>query len=119
MTTNKFETIFTEEEKKEIVSAIEFRSLLGISCPINTEDELIEWGKNLLNKKREEKEKEALAKAKKEAKEIAKATEMGLTLEEYRKEKNRQRNIKRIKNEIEKLEKELARKKEYLKKLEG
>lgn len=68
-------------------------------------------------------EEEAKAKAEKKAKEAArlkaKAEKEGLTVEEYRAKKNKERNITRVKNEIEELEKELKRKKAYLKKLEG
>ena len=57
------------------------------------------------------------AAAKKEAKERAKAEEAGLSLEEYRAEKKRLALVKKINKEIAELEKEIARKRAYLEKL--
>lgn len=69
---------------------------------------------------------EAQRKATREANDKAKAEKAGMTLEEFKKERVRQANIKRAKTEIEKIEEELkyvkrklARKKAYLKELEG
>lgn len=63
--------------------------------------------------------KREAANKKRLATEIAKAEAVGMTLEEYRAEKSRKGQIKRLKNEIEDLEKTLKRKRAYLKKLEG
>lgn len=68
---------------------------------------------------KEEAKAKAERKAKAEARKIEKAKAMGLTLEEYKAEEKRKREIKIIKKEITALEKELAEKKTYLKKLEN
>lgn len=51
--------------------------------------------------------------------EIAKAEALGMTLKEYRADKARRGQITRLRNEIEDLERELKKKRAYLKKLEG
>ena len=71
------------------------------------------WAEHKERSAREEAEK----KAKKEAKERAKAEEAGLSLEEYRAEKKRLALVKKINKEIAELEKEIARKRAYLEKL--
>lgn len=68
---------------------------------------------------RAKEEKAERAKAKREAREAEKAAEAGLTVEEYKKVKRRQAEIRKVEREIEQLEAELANKKarlEYLKK---
>lgn len=64
-------------------------------------------------------EKEAKKKAERKAREAAKAAEAGMTVEEYRAEKKRLANIKKIKKEIETLKAVLAKAEADLKKLEG
>lgn len=66
------------------------------------------------NRKKTEEEIKANAKAKKLAKEIAKAEAEGMTLEEYRKNKATKALCTRLEREIAELEKELARKKKVL-----
>ena len=65
-----------------------------------------------------DRERLANARAKRQATELKKAAELGLTIEEYKAEKAKKAKITRLKNEIAELEKTLARKKAYLKKLE-
>ena len=67
---------------------------------------------------REDKEK-AERKAKREAKEAQKAAEVDMTVEEYRKAKAHKAQITRVKNEIKRLEDQLANLKETLVKLEA
>ena len=67
---------------------------------------------------REDKEK-AERKAKREAKEAQKAAEANMTVEEYRKDKARKAQITRVKNEIKRLEDQLANFKETLAELEA
>ena len=64
-----------------------------------------------------EEEKTERAKIRRKETEARKAAEAGMTVEEYRKEKNRKANIKRVEKEITALEAEIARKKAYLAKL--
>ncbi len=64
-------------------------------------------------------EKRKAAQEKRLANEAAKAEALGMTVKEYRAEKARRGQITRLKKEIEDLEKELKRKRAYLKKLEG
>lgn len=64
-------------------------------------------------------EREAKAKAKKEANLKAKAEAAGMTVSEYKTFKNRERRIRAIKNEISEMENELARKKAVLEELEA
>lgn len=66
---------------------------------------------------KKEEEKREKAKAKRKATEERKAAEAGMTVEEYRKEKARQKRIERLKNEIEELKKELENKKAELERL--
>lgn len=66
---------------------------------------------------KKEEEKREKAKAKRKATEERKAAEAGMTVEEYKKEKARQKRIERLKNEIEELKKELENKKAELKRL--
>ena len=54
------------------------------------------------------------AKAKRKETELRKATEMGLTVEEYRKAKARKATIAKVTKEIEELEKALEQKRKYL-----
>ena len=54
------------------------------------------------------------AKQKRKENELRKATEMGMTVEEYRKAKAHKAAIARTTREIEELERELARKRKYL-----
>ena len=69
--------------------------------------------------KAKEDAKKAQQKARREANERRRASEAGMTVEEYRAEKRRQKAIKTLTEEITALETELARKKALLKKLEG
>lgn len=62
----------------------------------------------------ERKAKEERAKAKRKETELRKATEMGLTVEEYRKAKAHKATIAKVTREIEELEKVLEQKKKYL-----
>lgn len=73
------------------------------------------WAETLEARKAEK----AARKAAKEAKEAEKAAKMGMTVEEYKAAKKRAAAIKEAKEEIERLEKALAAKRAYLKKLEG
>ena len=66
------------------------------------------------NRKKAEEEIKANAKAKKLARETAKAEAEGMTLEEYRKNKATKALCTRLEREIAELEKELARKKKVL-----
>ena len=66
---------------------------------------------------KKEEEKREKAKAKRKATEERKAAEVGMTVEEYRKEKARQKRIERLKNEIEELKKELENKNAELERL--
>lgn len=66
------------------------------------------------NRKKAEEETKANAKAKKLARETAKAEAEGMTLEEYRKNKATKALCTRLEREIAELEKELARKKKVL-----
>lgn len=66
---------------------------------------------------KEMEDREAAAKAKRAEREAAKAAEAGMTVAEYRAEKARRANIKRVENEIARLEKELAAKRAKLEKL--
>lgn len=54
------------------------------------------------------------AKAKRKETELRKATEMGLTVEEYRKAKARKATIAKVTREIEELERVLEQKRKYL-----
>lgn len=58
------------------------------------------------------------AKIKRKETEKRKAAEAGMTVEEYRKEKNRKANITKTQNKITELKKELAKAEAYLAKLE-
>lgn len=82
-------------------------------------EELPEHTKTWTEIVEEEAKKKAERKAKREATEAKKATEAGMTVEEYRAERKRIALAKRVANEIAELEAELARKKALLKKLEG
>ena len=62
----------------------------------------------------ERKAKEERAKAKRKETELRKATEMGLTVEEYRKVKTRKATIAKVTREIEELERALEQKRRYL-----
>lgn len=62
----------------------------------------------------ERKAKAERAKAKRKETELRKATEMGLTVEEYRKAKAHKATIAKVTREIEELEKALEQKKRYL-----
>ena len=64
------------------------------------------------------KKEEADRKAKKLAKDTAKAKAAGLTLEEYKARESLKRRIRKAKNEIADLEEALADKKKYLERLE-
>ena len=66
------------------------------------------------NAKAERKAKEERAKAKRKETELRKATEMGLTVEEYRKAKAHKATIAKVTREIEELEKALEQKRRYL-----
>lgn len=66
---------------------------------------------------KKEEEKREKAKARKKANEERKASEAGMTVEEYRKEKARQAKIKRLEIEIEELKTKLENKKAELKRL--
>lgn len=57
--------------------------------------------------------------AKKDAKDAAKAAEAGMTVEEYRKERNRKREVRRTENRIDELEREIGELKAYLERLNG
>lgn len=62
----------------------------------------------------ERKAKEERTKAKRKETELRKATEMGLTVEEYRKAKAHKATIAKVTREIEELEKALEQKRRYL-----
>ena len=66
------------------------------------------------NAKAERKAKEERAKAKRKETELRKATEMGLTVEEYRKAKAHKATIAKVTREIEELEEALEQKRRYL-----
>lgn len=67
----------------------------------------------------QEKIKAEAKKAKAAATEARKAAKAGMTVEQYRKEKRKQANIRKAKREIERLEAELAETKKWLAELEG
>lgn len=66
-------------------------------------------------KAEDKRKKEEEAKARKKANEKAKAEAMGMTEEEYKKEVNRKRNLRRAEREVERLEAELLEAKKKLK----
>ena len=108
---------YTEEEQKEIRIATTFMAIAGASSIPTTDEEFKAFCDEILKAKADRIEKEKEAKEKRENKELQKATEMGLTIEEYKKYTNNVRNAKRVAKEIEELKKELARKQAYLKRL--
>lgn len=75
-----------------------------------------EKAKKMANLKAVIEEEEATRK--KKAKEEEKAKKAGMTLEEYKKAKNRKANIARVRRELEKAKKEVARLEATLKRLE-
>lgn len=69
------------------------------------------------NAKAEREAKAEKARAKRKEIELRKATEMGLTVEEYRKVKAHKATVAKVTREIEELEKALKQKRKYLAKL--
>lgn len=89
----------------------------SVVARIRSEKELAEIAKanhdNALTAEIERKHRETV----KRSREERKAAELGITVEEYHKMENRKRYIKRLNNEIAKLEKELDNKKRKLEEL--
>ena len=83
-----------------------------------TVEELPEHTKTWAEICEEEAKKKAERKAKKEANEAKKAAEAGMTIEEYKAERKRLSNIRKIKNKIIETEAELNRLTKRLKELE-
>lgn len=79
--------------------------------------EKLVWGETWDEMEERLTREKAERKAKRKAKEAANAAAMGLTVEEYRKVKAREKEIKTLEKEITELEKELANKKAALARL--
>jgi hypothetical protein len=109
---------YTEEVREELKVGMMFLAMAGASNAPKTDEEFQAWCEEIITKKAEEEAKKNKAKETKLANEIKKATEMGLTLEEYKKFKNAERNAKRVAKEVKELKADLARKQAYLKRLE-
>lgn len=109
-----------EIEAKDIANAITLASADGYVVNRHSVTTVEQYRAELKAKTDEQAEyakKEAEKKAHKAELEMKKAEAMGLTVEEYRKEKSRQASIRRITKEIEELEEQLKEKRAYLERL--
>lgn len=109
-----------EIEAKDIANAITLASAGGYVVNRHSVTTVEQYRAELKAKTDEQAEyakKEAEKKAHKAELEMKKAEAMGLTVEEYRKEKSRQASIRRITKEIEELEEQLKEKRAYLERL--
>lgn len=110
---------YNKEEQRYLLNVMGIMALVGANCPISNNEELKAWCDETLANEKARVEKEEEKKRRKAEREKEKAEAEGLSVEEYRKAKNHKAHVKRVENEIAKLEKELARKKDYLKKLKN
>ena len=105
---------YNKEDKDLLVMSMRFLAFAGASGAPKTTEEFEEWCEKTIADEKARIAKKEMAKAKKLANEEKKATDLGMTVEEYREYQNILRNQKRHLNRIAELEKELAEEKRKL-----
>lgn len=100
---------YTNKEQETLKYYMNIMAFIGAGNAPETKEEFIEWCEMTLKNKKEKEKKEQEIKTAKINKEITKAKEMGLTLEEYKEYKATKANRTRNLHQIEELEKELAK----------
>ena len=100
---------FTEEEVKEIEMTITFLAIINAGNAPATQEEFDVWCDEVIRKYYENIEKKKALAQKKIDKKIAKAQEIGMTVEEYEEYERKKKNYKRHLAEIRKCEEEIER----------
>lgn len=105
----KINAKFTEEEVKEIEMTIVFLSIIKAGNAPTTQEEFDAWCDEVIKQYYENIEKKNILAQKKIDKKIAKAKELGMTVEEYEEYERKKKNYKRHICEIKKCEEEIER----------
>lgn len=113
-TVEKVEIVADTVENAIAIAEQTFTDVVINKNYVKTVDELTKEEEERVARVKAEEEKKATAKAKREQTELNKATALGLTVEEYRKEIAKERKIRTMEKKIAEMENELARMKKNL-----
>lgn len=100
---------FSAENREYLIETIQFASLVNANCSFNSTETFENWCIEIIKEKEAEEAKERIKAEKALSKEIAKAKEKNLTLEEFREYEKKRKKAMRYESEIRKYEKEIER----------